>query len=1396
VAREPGEFGQKLDRAIAAVESGREEIDADDGLCVARRSSSPRIGFLFPGQAAPSRPHGGLWARRFDWMRDVVASVPCLPDQGGTDTAIAQPAIAAASLAAWRLLAACGVEASVAVGHSLGELAALAWAGAIAPADLVRLAATRGALMAGEGRADGGMLRIAAGCRQVRTLIESLDLCLACTNGPKETVVSGPRAALMVADERARRAGLETTQLSVSHAFHSAMMGPAVAPFAMALAEFRIGPAGRAIASTVTGKLIEPADDVLAMLVRQLVAPVQFEAALRVAAEAVDLLIEVGPGAGLTRLARQTGCSAVSVDAFSDSLFPLLSALGTAHAFGATLTLAPLFQDRPIRPLDRAVPRFLTSPCGRPGAIAAGAPVVALDSGTSPTEEVEAPDAAIVDVLTLMRDVIAEETGFAAADIGADDRFLDDLHLNSLAVSRIAAKSARLLGCSIPVMPTEFAKATPRALADALATMNQLGPHERREPERIPGVRLWVRPFEVRWVSRERTDQAKRPSYWKVLPVKASDQDRSAIDIISNRDGRPDGVLVWIGQDFDASATHELFSACRNVWAAGEITRLAICHAGAPVSAFARSLALEERFDSIVVIERPRRGNATQRILEELDAADSDFLEVRIEEDGSRGLPEFAAARPVCDRRAAITQEDVVLVTGGAKGIGAECALRIGARTGAALILAGRSPGDDPAVKATLARAAALNIRCRYAAADVCDAAALSQAVAAAAEDIGAVTALIHAAGMNDPTLFQQISDADLQQVLTPKTLGLRAAIAAAGPRLRRIVTFGSILGRMGLKGEAHYAIANAWQSLIAEQYAREDCRVLSVEWSLWNGVGMGHRLGSLERLARFGVDALPVDAALEVFESLLLSGAVGTYMVTSRFGPPRQVSLGATELPILRFVDKPLLHYPGVELVVETELSCGRDLYSPDHRIDGTMIFPAVLGLETMAQVASALAGGGIPVAIESVAFPQAVVVPDDGAARIQIMALANEGGRIEVAIRADDDAFAADRMRATVVFDSPSANGACLPNAAQAAAIRSMPSVDAKPLYGSLFFQGERFRRVRSFSHLSARRIAATLSARGAAAWFSPFEPQQLVLGNPAVRDALLHALQAAVPHRRVIPVSVDRISLHSRTQAVRMEAVEREATEDRFVFDIVARDTTGAVVESWQAVEFRAISYVDDVGKLLASTPALAAAYVERVARAALGDDSIEVALIVNSQLAREERRRRAITALGLDDRVFARSDGKPVLIGCDQQLSLSIAHRDGVTLAVKAAGNIGCDIEAVADWSGATSPSPLSASDQALAVELAADVEPLPVAAARLWGVYETTLKQARRVEPCCKAHRRERDGVVLFETASGRTATMRVPGPGGDFVIAVGLCTTDTLLPTIGAAASEERVGVP
>src|SRR5262249_32246842 len=323
------------------------------------------------------------------------------------------------------------------------------------------------------------------------------------------------------------------------------------------------------------------------------------------------------------------------------------------------------------------------------------------------------------------------------------------------------------------------------------------------------------------------------------------------------------------------------------------------------------------------------------------------------------------------------------------------------------LIFCGRSSPDSDAVAATLERASALGIRCRYVVSDVTDAQTLASGVTAATAELGVVTVLVHAAGINEPHLFQEIDDAELRRVLAPKTDGLLAAVEAAGSRLRLLVTFGSILGRMGLRGETHYALANAWQSKLAEGIARTRprCRVVSLEWSICNGAGMGYGQGSLERLARYGIDAIALDDGVDAFERLTMGGASGTLIVTSRFGPPSYVSLGSTELPMLRFIDTAILHYPQLELVLETALSLGRAPYLADHRIDGAAVFPGVIGLEAMAQAASALVGKDAPTRIEAIAFRQAIVVPNRGMKRVKILALVVGDDGVEVAIRCEDD-------------------------------------------------------------------------------------------------------------------------------------------------------------------------------------------------------------------------------------------------------------------------------------------------------------------------------------------------------------------------------------------------------
>jgi enediyne polyketide synthase len=84
--------------------------------------------------------------------------------------------------------------------------------------------------------------------------------------------------------------------------------------------------------------------------------------------------------------------------------------------------------------------------------------------------------------------------------------------------------------------------------------------------------------------------------------------------------------------------------------------------------------------------------------------------------------------------------------------------------------------------------------------------------------------------------------------------------------------------------------------------------------------------------------------------------------VVAGRFGQPPTIKMARPELPLRRFLERTRVYYPGVELIVDAELSIGTDLYLQDHVLQKQKIFPAVLGLEAMAQVAMALTGSELP--------------------------------------------------------------------------------------------------------------------------------------------------------------------------------------------------------------------------------------------------------------------------------------------------------------------------------------------------------------------------------------------------------------------------------------------------
>ena len=1259
VASHGGELVDRLARAKAGVAAGAVIGDAAGGVFVARPARPPRIGFLCPGQSAPCRPDGGAWSRRFGDIAELIARLPAGIQTNSVATEFAQPAIVAASLAALGILERLGVAAAVAAGHSLGEITALAWAGALERDAALDLARRRGAIMAGAAIAGGAMLRVALAPGEAEPLARDTGLVVACRNGRGETVLAGPADAVAAAAMHCRDRGIEAAPLAVSHAFHSPDMAPAAAELGKALAATPFAPLQRPVASSVTGAALPADADLIALLVDQLTQPVLFDAALDVLATHADILVEVGPGQGLTRLAHKAGLTAMSVDAFADSLAPLLTTAAALFSAGLDIRATALVEDRGVRAFaPAAVPRFLASPCGS-GMVA---PSVERRPPPSP-RQIEPAVSHDRDPLAVVLAVISHETGSPVARIGADDRFLDALHLNSLAVTRIVAAAARALDVRAPSAPTEFANATPRILAAALAELGEFMSDQPSPPYRIAGVRPWVRTYAMAWAPVGVPPQAGDRCQWTTV--------EPGRDIPAASGEPTDGLLIQIAGRFDTDAAERLIALVADAARAG-VQHLALAHDGAPVSAFARSVAYEGHFRSLRVIDRGGADGDDPRLATLLAADLEGFHEIRLSDGGGLATPMFVSTQVVGSPLAAIAPEDVVMVVGGGKGIAAECALRLAA-CGAAVILVGRSAVDDFDVAATLARARKKRLRCQYVRADVRSPAGLPAALAPALRRFGSPTVLIYAAAVNEPRRVTDLDPATVRRALAPKTRGLQSALDLLGPSLRRLVTFGSILGRIGLEGEAHYALANAMQSAATEAWVAEaDGRTaLAIEWSLWGGAGMGERLGTVERLAAAGVDALSVDDALGAFDRLIAGNATGTIAVTSRFGPPPALSLGPAPLPSLRFVDEPKVHFPGVELVVETTLSHGRDLYLDDHVIDGLAVLPAVLGLEAMAQVASALAPLGSRIAVSDVSFFRTIRIAPGGSARLRIAAVCS-GPATEVVLSADDDDFTAPCMQATFGIGRTATP---IPGDAQ----RSGAHTAADDLYGPLFFGQNRFRRLDVVELARSRRVVASLRPDRRTDWFGPFEPGTLSLWEPGSADAALHALQVAVPHRRVLPIGAERIDIDTRAGTpARVDAIERHAAGDNYTFDIVVTDASGRVACRWTNVTFRAVSDLD-VAAALAHAPALAVPYLERKARQALGDDTIEIALVAHTDASRQSRRTTALRGLGLAGRVERRADGRP--IRTDANGAVSLAHCEHLTLAIAAHTQVGCDIEPV-------------------------------------------------------------------------------------------------------------------
>ena len=265
-----------------------------------------RTAVLFPGQGSQTADMRETVAQfRPDLYELALDEVGIeVFERANEKTEFAQPAIYCASLAGWSRFE--GERPYVMAGHSLGELAALAAAGAIDEATGLRLVALRGRLMQrmAERGGEGGMLALRTHVDEAGELAEQFGLTVANDNSPEQVVLSGPVDALEHAAEQASAGGVRTRRLAIAGAFHTPAMNPAAAKFRAALERVDFKKPQVPVFSGVTAALF---DNFRRRLSQAIIRPVQWrETLVSLNGWGVERFVEVGPGRVLTGLVRRT----------------------------------------------------------------------------------------------------------------------------------------------------------------------------------------------------------------------------------------------------------------------------------------------------------------------------------------------------------------------------------------------------------------------------------------------------------------------------------------------------------------------------------------------------------------------------------------------------------------------------------------------------------------------------------------------------------------------------------------------------------------------------------------------------------------------------------------------------------------------------------------------------------------------------------------------------------------------------------------------------------------------------------------------------------------------------------------------------------------------------------
>ena len=320
-----------------------------------------------------------------------------------------------------------------------------------------------------------------------------------------------------------------------------------------------------------------------------------------------------------------------------------------------------------------------------------------------------------------------------------------------------------------------------------------------------------------------------------------------------------------------------------------------------------------------------------------------------------------------------IDKNFIFLVSGGGRGITAQCVIKLAQRKKCKFILLGRSEiansepvwaqdcfdelqlkkrimeylltlGEKPTPKVVKQKFKSIVARreiqqtissienaggqARYLSVDVTDSNALQKEVASAVNDLGQINGIIHGAGNLSDKLVEQKTTQDFEIVYAPKVKGLINLLDCVDSSyLNYLVLFSSVAGFYGNAGQTDYALANEILNKSAHLYQSKhpNCRVVAINWGPWDSGMVSPQLKKV--FAERNIETIPVEAGTEMLVRELES-------VKSR---DAQVIIGSLLTPFPRRLTPELCSHR-----ISRRLSLDANPFLQDHAIAGKPVLPA----------------------------------------------------------------------------------------------------------------------------------------------------------------------------------------------------------------------------------------------------------------------------------------------------------------------------------------------------------------------------------------------------------------------------------------------------------------------